>query len=169
MKERLAFLQKSDGNLPDDWFSLARDTRSFFRQLAENGNPPRSWAAHALPKQRDDFRVLLETSYPYTGYCVGGWKVEQVAIALYPGFKQTEKRRYTSKKKPLPDWLKGGDSVEDPLIVDEDDNSSSLEQVEVASSPKRTAPQTTSARKKRRLALDVPDILYVSFFTCESY
>lgn len=151
----LVYLQDVEGNLPNGE-AIRKDARDVFRMLVHEGNPPKSWGGDAIATQRDRFRFEMESRHEILRYCHKGWKAEATAIALYPSFKQTMRRKL-ERSGPLPKWL---EVVKDEPIEDLVDLPS--EQPPVPSRKRKGSPKVVADKgrnNKRRAPLEMDDPL----------
>lgn len=61
--------------------------RAFWNGLSNAGVAPWSWKTHADLSMMQKFKLEMQTQFPELRLCDGGWKVDQIAIDNYSGWR----------------------------------------------------------------------------------
>ncbi|KIJ09270.1 hypothetical protein PAXINDRAFT_17638 [Paxillus involutus ATCC 200175] len=121
-----------------------------WNELAHRGLSPLTWG-RATATACKLFHNLLESNWTIFKLCNDGWKLEHIAIKLYPGWKQSH--IHNNKKKANQGEDNGNDSEESDSgdeSDDEDENNNSGSSSSKSKKRKQLKVKTEVVTKKRR-------------------
>lgn len=98
---------------------------------------PLTWDRNASIRQRNFFRISLERKFPFLTLCADGWKVEQLAKDLYPGYRQNRPlgKKTTAASEQVTQTNAGTQAIDATPTVSNEPFSSSSTQVVPDESP----------------------------------
>lgn len=143
IKKKFRFLQDHDGALISNQrlAAMSTEARGIFEEMVIEKAAPLKWASKVTAKQRHCFCVRMQAKFKELRYCEDGWKANQLAILLYPGFKQNrpDYRPYFNSLRVLED-----DGDED----DEDDG-----ELDYSAEDETRAQKSTNSRASASAAM----------------
>lgn len=168
---------------------VQKEARRLFSAIESDSREktPLTWDRNASSRQRNFFRVSLERKFSFLKLCADGWKVEQLAKDLYPGYRQNrplgkkvarvEQAAQTDNKtqdidltqahnasQSPPSTEASNESLFPPSIQVSEPNDSELQPLPSTTNKRRAEDNgtTEAASKRARTLVQFADPLYVT-------
>ncbi len=157
----LGFLEHEDGTpvTSEEETEVRKLARIVFRTIDKSTvfAPPLTWDHGASGQHRQAFRDELERKFEYLKYCSHHWKVEQLAIELYPHYRQVHSypEQWAEKAHPVG----GGTSVTIEVDVDMHPPSKELHGSRMRLVKKRPGSESAASPMTRRAKKMKPDLV----------